>query len=510
MSSTAARWLAFGLALAAFGLGGCGAGAPEKPNVVVISLDTLRADALGAYGESRATSPTFDRFASGAVVFDHAFSQAPMTAPSHMTLFTSLYPSVHRVNNLGAEGNRAQGKSGDVPAQWRVDPNTTTLAELFRSAGWRTAAFHGGGNVNKSVGFDDGFEWFDGKPQNGMNGNADRPFDFTRAAAWIDEHADEPFFLFLHTYVPHAPYVPPAPWDRAFDPDYAGPIPYRDAFLAAVQRGEPGPPPPGDGASAARKRMLRHTPWQFWGYVDPDSAREVQHVRALYAGDVRTTDDALATMLAKLADAGLDERTIVVVLSDHGEGFLEHGVFEHPGKLYRELVHVPLALRVPGLAPARVAAPVGLIDVAPTLCELVGLPTPASMQGRSFAGELRGSPAPATRAVWSEFVPRWRDSEAGFVPLDLLRARRDARWTYLATLKDGVLVEELYDRSVDPGETRDLAALPEHEARRLAFRAELEAEERACAAARAKLTTQSAGELEQSTLDDLKQLGYAR
>lgn len=487
---------------------GCGDSRPERLNVVVISLDTLRADALGAYGESRPTSPTFDRFAAESVVFESAFSQAPMTAPSHMTLFTSLFPSVHRVNNLGGLGKQDVGEGGETHPRWRLDPKVTTLAELFRSAGWRTAAFHGGGNVNRAVGFEDGFEWFEGKPETGLNGNFDRPFDFSIAARWIEDHADEPFFLFLHTYMPHAPYIPPPPWDRAFDPDYDGPIPYRDAYLRAMQSGDPGPPEPPADASPLRRRMLRHTPWQFWGHVDPENPREVEHLRALYAGDVRATDDALATMLDSLARAGVDGRTIVVVLSDHGEAFLEHGVFEHIGRVYREFVHVPLALRVPGVAPRRVTGAVGLIDFAPTICELVGLPVLAQFQGRSFAGALQGTVE--SREVWSEFVVRWRTTRSGFAPLDFLRAVRDERWSYLATLKGGEIVDELYDRSADPGEQRDLSGDPAHAARLLEFRGKLEAHERRCAAERAKFEVLEAGTLEASVEDDLRQLGYAR
>lgn len=488
---------------------GCGEPRQDKLNVVIVSLDTLRADALGTYGEARPTSPTFDRFAAQSVVFDECYSQAPMTAPSHMTLFTSLYPSVHRVVNLMGEAIRAKAQAGEESVQWRVDPAVTTLAEVFRAGGWRTAAFHGGGNLTQSLGFDQGFEWYDGKPKNGMNANAERLFDFAQSEAWLDAHADEPFFLFLHTYLPHAPYAPPPPWDRAFDPDYAGPIPYRDAYVRAMSRGEPGPPAPGPDASPARQRMAKHTPWQFWGYVDPDDPRELEHLKALYAGDVRTTDDALATMLAALERRGLTERTLVIVLSDHGEGFGERGYFEHPGKLHHELVHVPLAVRGPGLAPRRVDSPVGLIDVAPTVCELAGLPAPREMQGRSLAGLLRGGEEP-TREVWSEFVWRWRNGPKGPEPLDFVRARRDERFTVIATKKGDVATVELFDRTNDPKERNDLGALPEHAARLETFVTELAAHEAACAAVRFHWQTLPMGELEEGAFDELRKLGYAR
>ncbi|MCE9593401.1 MAG: sulfatase-like hydrolase/transferase [Planctomycetes bacterium] len=484
--------------------------APPRLNVVVISLDTLRADALGAFGATAPTSPTFDAFARGAVVFDNAFAQAPMTAPSHMTLFTSLYPSVHRITNFGLGENRPKVSAGEVPANWRLDPKVVTLAETFHAAGWRTAAFHGGGNLNASAGFDDGFETFDGRPQNGMNANAGQPFDAARAGEWVNAHAGEPFFLFLHTYLPHAPYIPAAPWDRAFDKDYAGPIPYRDAFLRSVRAGEAGPPLPGADASALRQKMANHTPWQFWGFVDPENAREVEHLRALYSGDVRMSDDALARMLALLDSPGVAEHTIVVVLSDHGEGFLEHGVFEHPGKLYSELLHVPLAIRVPKAAPARVAAPVGLIDLYPTLCELAGLPIPVGLQGRSFADALRGAPLESEREVESEFVGRWRDTGGVVEPADLVRAWRTDHWTYLVTRKGEGVVEELYDRERDPGEHANLAADPERRAVLDELRAKVAAHESACASRRATIRIVPAGELDANTVDDLRALGYVR
>jgi arylsulfatase A-like enzyme len=438
-----------------------------------------------------------------------------MTAPSHMTLFTSLYPSVHRINNLGADGNRAEAKRGEVPVAWRIDPRVTTLAELFKAAGWRTAAFHGGGNVNRAVGFDEGFDEFDGQRTNGMNGNAEQPFDFEIAARWLDAHRDEPFFLFLHTYVPHAPYLPLPPWDREFDRDYTGPIPTRAAFFAAMASGDPGPPQPGPDASDLQRELARHVPWQFWGHVDPEDPRELEHLRALYDGDVRTADDALGQMLAKLSSLGLDERTIVVVLSDHGEGFLEHGVFEHPGKLYDELVHVPLAVRVPGLEPRRVPDPVGLIDLAPTLCELAGIAPAPEMRGRSLASELRGrvGAAPATSAardVWSEFVAQWEQRASGFEPTTVRYALRDDRWTYVATRKGAATTEELFDRRNDPDQRHDLAASAEFSDVLAACRAKLSEHERVNAEERAKLRVIPAGKIDTNTADALRQLGYAR
>ncbi|MBI5432513.1 MAG: sulfatase [Planctomycetes bacterium] len=472
----------------------CGPSEPAgKPNVLLISIDTLRADALGAYGESRATSPTFDAFARDAIVFERALSPAGVTAPAHMSILTGLSPTVHRISNANRFLDEVGGVDTTRIARFRLDERVPTLASVLRAAGWSTGAFVGGGNLNGETGFGQGFDTFDFSADNGMNGNREQLFDPTRALAWIESRRDAPFFAFLHTYVPHAPYLPPPPWDRAFDSDYTGAIPIdRAAFFA-----EP--------AQSYSERYKR-----YWGPVDRDSSRDLEHLRAAYAGDVRHADDALKTMLDALARLGLEDDTIVIVLSDHGEEFLEHGHFEHPGDLYVEHVHVPLALRVPGKRAARVAAQVGTQDLLPTVLELVGVPAPAVLQGRSLVELFSGGGA--DRPVISETVYAWAPPgpNGELEPVDVLFTLRTDSWTYLWTNRGAKEREELFDRRADPRETRDLHAEPAHADVLAKLRDALARHREASRRISAAYNGPASVELDRATVDELRALGYVK
>ncbi|MBI5432512.1 MAG: sulfatase [Planctomycetes bacterium] len=457
-------------------------------NVVVISIDTLRADALGAYGQELPTSPCFDALARESILFERALSQAGVTAPSHMSLMTSLYPTVHRVANV-----EAGAQSAERARRVRLSDHARTLADVLGASGRRTAAFVGRGNVIGELGFDRGFELFDQDRANGMNGNREELFDATRVERWIGEHAHEPFFLFVHTYIPHGPYLPPPPWDRAFvDPEYRGTIPSnRAAFYAGV------------GGDYARE-------WRsYWSHVRRDDPADVEHLRRLYWGETRHADDALARLLAALRAAGVYERTLLVVLSDHGEEFQEHGAFEHDGDLYEEHVRVPLVLRVPGHAARRVATPVGLIDVMPTVCELVGVAGPKEMQGGSLVPLLDGGAE--ARATFGETVLAWRvDPASGSRSiLASVQSVRTDSWTLIARKSAGNTIEELYDRRSDPGEQRDLARAPESAAALGKLRAALAAHDARCAEL-ARRFEGSEIELSEQANEDLRALGYVK
>ncbi|MCK6445069.1 MAG: sulfatase-like hydrolase/transferase [Planctomycetes bacterium] len=471
----------------------CSPGVDERPlNVVLISIDTLRADALGAYGESRPTSPTFDAFARDAVVFERALSPAGVTAPAHMSILTSLAPTVHRISNANFFLDGVAGADKPEYARFRLDPRVPTLAQLLANAGYRTGAFVGGGNLNGETGFGSGFETFDDSADNGMNGNRERLFDPTRALEWIEAHRDGPFFAFLHTYVPHSPYLPPPPWDRAFDPDYAGPIP---TDRAAFYR------------QASENYAVRFQ--RYWGKLDRGDPREVEHLRRAYAGDVRYADDALKTLLDALARLELDERTLVIVLSDHGEEFQEHGGFEHPGRLYVEHTHVPLVFRMPGRAPQRVAAQVSTLDVLPTVLELVGLSVPATVQGTSLVELFDGEGA--DRPVVSEHVTAWTTNtpDGSPAPVEATYTLRTESWTYLWS-NQGREREELYDRRTDPGERVDVHADPAHAAVLERLRAAMLRHREACGALARRFDGRESADLGAETVDELRALGYVK
>ncbi|MBI1851939.1 MAG: sulfatase [Planctomycetes bacterium] len=492
------RWALVAALLVATSCSRSGRGS-DGPSIVLISIDTLRADALGCYGEKRPTSPHLDAFARESVRFTRAIAQDGVTSPSHASVFTSLYPIVHKVRNSDLGLGNGLDDAGKVIETFRLDRKIPTIASVLRDAGYRTAAFVGGGNVNHEVGLDQGFDLFDDAETNGMNGDMRGLFDPSRALAWAADHAHEKVFLFLHTYIPHSPYLPPSPWDREFDPDYTGKIPTnRDAFFA----------------EAAPEHADRER--RFWGSVDPNDPRDLQHLKALYAGDVRYADSAFDAILAGLRRAGLVDDAIVVVLSDHGEEFLEHGAFEHPGELYEELAHVPLLIHLPRAKEKgrSVDATVQLIDVFPTLLDLVDAPIPRNAQGRSLLPLLRGQSLEPLPAV-SEHVFRWetRSAEDRTVPMpqDLVRTVREGNLVYVQRIANTYRVrEELYDRCSDPREQHDLLKGPGYDDVLAHFRDVAQKHDERCRDLAAQFDGGESAELSRQHVEELKGLGYIK
>ena len=357
-------------------------------NVLVISLDTCRSDALTMLGGPAGASEHLDAFASEGVLFDHARAAAPHTAPSHMSLFTSLLPSVHGVQNVQHGVHPETGKR--KPLIESVPADIPTLAEVLAGHGYRCVGLTDGGNLNPPHGFDRGFEHYTAEL---IGAEA----QFADASHWLSElRADAPpWFLFVHTYEIHSPYVSPRQYVERWAPsDYEGPL--REAVDGLL------------GKSFREKFGAMRS--VFWKDVDAFGDDEARYLRGLYAAGVDYTDDALSSFLAQLHDSGTLDDTIVVVLSDHGEEFAEHGRWQHE-QLYEECLRVPLVFRLPGAAGAgtRIATPVSLIDVMPTLLELLDVERDdlpgkrvLPMQGRSLARSLLTGAEPAARPIVSE------------------------------------------------------------------------------------------------------------
>lgn len=392
---------------------------PDRLNLLLISLDTLRADHLSCYGYERLTSPVIDALAAGGVQFEQTRSHSPKTGPSHMSLMTGLLPDAHGVANLDAADNR------------RLSPNVPTLARLLGDAGWRTAAFHGGGHLSQELGFDDGFERFEGP--GGVEGNVAKALD--AMAQW----KQEPFFLFVHTYEVHDPYLPPEPYrGRFLDPGYEGRVTYtREGLKSAT------------GNDWEKQHEL------FWLRVDEQSEADRDRLVDLYDAGIAFADAQVGLLLAGLEDLGLAEDTLVVLVSDHGEQFLEHGEYLH-NAMYEELLQVPFVLSVPprraravppaSLVGRRVQAPVQLIDVLPTLLALMEVEAPGHLQGRSLLPLIRGEElaAPDGFSTWPR-ARQWALTHEGYKLI-----RREG--------EDGQATHELFELSADAGERRDLAA----------------------------------------------------
>ncbi|MCM2270002.1 MAG: sulfatase [Thermoanaerobaculia bacterium] len=313
--------------------------------VVLISIDALRADALGLYGSRRPTSPFLDRLAERSLVFEHAYAQIPSTLPSHLSMFTGLYPSEH----------------GVFPPSDVLAASIPTLPELFRAAGFRTFGHSEGGYVQGGYGFRRGFEEWTDTP---YAAEADVERTFARGAASLEAlAADERFFLFLHTYSVHDPYDPPSA--------------YRDRFWS-------GPPPPGAFAATGPNFAA------YNGRRLDAPAAAAEYYRALYDAGVAYVDDVLGRFFGELERLGLADDTLVIVTSDHGEEFLEHGRYVHT-QAYPESLHIPLLVADARLARGRrVARVVETVDLLPTLADLAGLQAPAGLSGESVADLWHG------------------------------------------------------------------------------------------------------------------------
>ena len=386
--------------------------APGKPaprtSLVLVSIDTLRADHLGCYGYGRPTSPSIDRMASSGIVFRNATAAASWTLPSHASMLTGLDPSRHGAVEFGFT----------TP----IPPGVTTVAERHWEAGYDTGAFTDGFFVSAALGFDQGFDRFRGPTQL----EAAARENLGLALDWMKARDGRPFFAFVHTYEVHMPFAPPPPFDEMFTSDYAGPyrrqFTYED-FVALEKAG---------------------------GTRDPQL---IEHLKALYDGEIRHVDDAVGAFLRGIEDSGLARDTCVVLTSDHGEEFGEHGDLLHAKpKLYQELLHVPLIV----WCPSRFAEPrvvddlVGLVDIAPTLLDLAGVDPLAGVDGQSLVGALQGRPLDAGRDVLSHV-----DGSVDKRPGDVAALRR-GRFKRIRSSVDRT--DSLFDLEADPGERTDASA----------------------------------------------------
>lgn len=440
---------------------------PEGPNVLLVSLDTLRADHVGAYGYPGGTTPNLDRLAARGLVCRDTSSQAPYTLPAHATLLSGQFPSTHGVVTRGRTLTARRSSS---------------LAEILGAAGFATQAFTAGGFVNADFGLDRGFEGFaqiDPIREAGSHYQrnlarragpalAERLLDqhgFAGVERWLAAHAHERFFLFLHTYTVH---------------DYDTP----ERYLRCDELGCARPSLP-----ALRTRTAAEA-----AAFTPAMRAHVGH---LYDAALRYTDERLGALFTRMAELGVLADTLIVVTSDHGEEFFEHGALQHGRTLYEELLGVPLILAGPGIEPGECARPAMLVDVAPTLLARLGFARDPRMQGVDLLG-----PDWPTRAIWSEV-----DDHAFKYAL----REESGRKTIHGPTASGRLFPnerewELYELARDPGEAHDLAggAPADLGARRDA----LLRQRRALEEYGASLGTLGQGGVDESTLSELEELGY--
>ena len=392
--------------------------APPPP-VILISLDTLRADRLGCYGYDKPTSPHIDAFAQECVLFEEARSPSSMTTPVHASVMTGVSPAAHR--------------AGFMSEGFVLPPSFPVLAERFKNAHYLTAAFTEGVALRGSLGFARGFDRYsDGPNPESQRGGAVEE-TYPAALKWLERYGHFPFFLFLHTYEIHAPYDPPVEWLEKFvNPDYSG--------------------EPIDEPESA------------------DSEAERQYIRQRYDAGIAYTDDWFGRLVDSLRASGVLDRAWVILFSDHGEEFWEHGGCGHARTLYEEVLRVPLMIRPPGGAkPARrIAHPVLLTDVYATALEAAGLKTGdvSSLMGFVEQGEDAAYERERFNAYFkSAELQDEIDVVDGRYEMDLF-AVKEGPWKYLlrgvapldtptdASLPSDEARAELYNLDEDPGETR--------------------------------------------------------
>lgn len=400
-----------------------------KPNVILITLDTTRADHLPAYGYSGVRTPALDALAGRGVVFDECAAASPLTLPSHASILTGMYPTHHGVR---VNGNTALGDG------------QTTLTEVLAGRGYRTGAFVGAFVLDGRWGLKQGFEHYDDafdlKKYKTLDlGGVQRPGNqvMDAALAWLDERKAAPFFAWIHLYDPHSPYEPPEPFRSEYGRDLAG----------------------------------------------------------LYDGEIAFMDSQIGRCMAWLKANGLEDRTVVVLVGDHGEGLGDHGEGTHGFFIYEYAVHVPLIIAAPlrGLKGVRVAAQASTVDVFPTILELARVPAAGAVNGRSLVRDTFLRRKAGEGAAYGESMAP--SLQFGWSPLHSLRT---TRYKYIQAPRP-----ELFDLGRDPGETDNLVYKESAVARTM--KADLD---RLMAETGRDSPPPQAADLDKDTLERLAALGY--
>jgi arylsulfatase A-like enzyme len=415
---------------------------PARSNVVLITVDTLRADHLSSYGYQRKTSPHIDELAASGVRFDQASSQWPKTTPSFASLMTSTYPKDNgNVRKVG------------IPLSCRME----TVAEVLQRQGYGTHAVVANAAVGSELNFDQGFDTFVETWKLAHNGQAvdpNRAEAVTRIAAAELDRFDRrrPFFLWVHYLDPHWPYSPPPEWGQRF---------VKDRFYD-----------PGVRIPIARGKKVQEMMGIGEGQVDAGHD-ELGYYVARYDDEIAYTDEQIGKLLAALRAKGLLGKTLIVVTADHGESLGEHHYFFDHGRFgYQTCLRVPLIVSYPGVLAPRVDPDAAeLIDLAPTLIEATGVPLVGGswMQGRSLTPRLRGEPLLRSATPEPLNHPGYAFSEAGYEQdnqwekivrderFKLIYAQRLADQRWLAGGGDNVRFV-LYDLLHDPGESENVAS----------------------------------------------------
>jgi len=348
--------------------------AESKPaaNVILITISTLRADHVSCLGYKRDTTPNFAAFSKENILFRNAFAASGWMMPAHGSILTSLYPGVHGATHI----------DNNMPDKYY------TLPEILRDNGYYCVGFCCNPRLSGQYGFAQGFDLYDDYSvsimlsslafgnEEAIDINKCRTNHFINDAAirWLRNNTHQPFFMFVHYYDNHWDYLPPAPFDKLYDPNYQGSI---------------------DGTDIAREPLFSNRP----------SDRDVQHIIALYDGEVKQTDNDLSELLEALKDKGLLDNSVVIIAGDHGEQFYEHGHTSHHG-VYDELIHIPLAVSIPGTSAKGkiIDSFVSQVDILPTILDFLRIPVPDQCQGKSLKPLIEGRTKTVNDFIFAEYT----------------------------------------------------------------------------------------------------------
>jgi arylsulfatase A-like enzyme len=396
----------FACLIMAAGVCGCVDRGPARtPSLLLISIDTLRSDMLGCYGQDRPTSPTLDLLATEGVLFENAFTTSPWTLPAHASLLTGLYPRHH-----GARTVRHALRSA-VP----------TLAEILSKEGFATMAVVNSYYLVRRYGFSRGFDEFVYVKEEMSERGPSEVVD--EALSWLSKSRERPFFLFLHAYDVHSDYGALPEYEKIFLRPYDGVV---------------------DGTTEQLLEFRQESP--------DLSTRDLEHLIDLYAAGIRQTDAELARLIDHLRTTGDLENTLIILTSDHGEEFLEHGSLLHARTQYDEVIRIPLLLRGPGvLGGRRVVDPVSINDILPTALVLLGVAWDGASDGVDLSPLWRNGPSQAVpeRVLFGE-------ADQHNERPDITRSARYGRYKLIYNRLSRE--SELYDLRADPREQHDVSA----------------------------------------------------
>ena len=391
-------------------------GGPPTGSVILVVVDTLRADHLGLYGYARPTSPNLDAWAKDGRVFDHAYAPSPWTLPSFASIYTGHWPLIHQ------GGRTVRLDTGDPDTQAPVE-YLPALAENLQAEGVQTMAVVNNPFLAPSFGMARGFDVYDFDPTARPNPHRSAADTIQRAFELVDAVAGQPFFLVIHLFEPHT--------------YYSAPPPFRGSFTAAVA---------GSNFTLPITDLQGHR-------VDELSAEDQAFITAAYDEEIAYTDQQLGVLRDGLADRGLLEDGLVIFTADHGEELFDHGGFQHGHALWQELLHVPLILWGAGVNPGRDATPVSLVDIAPTVLDWLDLVSPVPFDGLSLLPTVSASVPVPDRPLYAEGVRR-RTPQSGVMrwPQKLVVDHASGR------LLRFDLVQDPHERHILTGNSRALVA----------------------------------------------------